>query len=139
MASPETFEATETRLAGLVGKVVVKTRLHGLPGTGPRPSRLEAIITSDPAEAAKRVGEIRLLGGEPILQRFVEGQLLIYTGVVDREGAVLASVQHEAERIWPPKAGFSCRAMTTPVDAVLERRLTSMLVSVGWVGWPSSR
>lgn len=134
VASPETFVPTEARLSGLVGKVVVKTRLHGLPGTGPRPSRLEAIITSEPREAAKRVGEIRLLGGEPVLQRFVEGKLLIYTGVVDREGAVRASVQHEAERIWPPKAGFSCRAITTPVDAVLERRLTSMLVLLGWVG-----
>jgi hypothetical protein len=134
VASPETFEPTEAQLSSLVGKVVIKTRLHGLPGTGPRQSRLEATITSDPGEATRRVGEIRLLGGQPVLQRFIEGKLLIYTGVVDRDGAVLASVQHEAERIWPPKAGFSCRAITTPVDAVLERRLASMLVSLGWVG-----
>jgi predicted ATP-grasp superfamily ATP-dependent carboligase len=134
LASPETMEPTEENLGRLNEKVVVKARHHGMPGQQPTPARLEVAITSVHDEVRQAVAQMRSLGGKPLLQRFIRGTLLIYTGVVDGSGTVVASVQHVAERIWPPGAGFSCRAVTMPVDRDLEQQLATMLSSVGWVG-----
>jgi hypothetical protein len=134
LAAPRTVEATADALASISGRTVIKARLHTTPGGDHVPARLEATIVGTSAEAEARAAVIRAAGGQPLIQDFVEGTLLIYTAVVDETGDVVCRVQHEAERIWPPGAGFSCRAMTRPVDADLERKLTALLRSAGWIG-----
>ena len=43
-------------------------------------------------------------------------------------------MQHVAERVWPAGAGYSCRAVTLPIDPELERKLLAIAFRCGWWG-----
>jgi predicted ATP-grasp superfamily ATP-dependent carboligase len=129
-AVPRTVPATEAELLHVQGPVLVKARLHAVPGR----ARLEAGLCGDPAAARRRAAAIRAAGGEPLLQEHVSGPLVAYTALADVEGGIVAALQQEAEAIWPPGSGVSVRARTVPVDAGLAAAAARLLSELGWLG-----
>jgi predicted ATP-grasp superfamily ATP-dependent carboligase len=112
------------------GPFVVKPRLTATPGA----LRVYARLAHDRAAAERQAAAIERLGGEPVVQAFVPGELEALTVVADRDGALVASVQQRADRIWPAFTGGSVRAVTVPVDAALRERVGALLREVGWFG-----
>lgn len=120
-------------LGGLSGPFVVKPLVHG--GVGHRgPSRLEARRVPDAEGALRRVREIELAGGSAVVQEVVTGDLLALVVLLDRQGRLVAAVQQRAERLQPPLAGVSARAVTVPVDEELTDRASDFLRRTGWWG-----
>lgn len=133
LATPKTVEAGDAEVERWSGPLVVKARLHWVPGTGGGP-RIEPRVVSGPGEAAQAVASVRAAGGSPLLQEIVEGDLLAFSGLVDEEGRVIARIQQRADRVWPTPAGASVRGRTVPVDEGLAQGAERLLGSLGWVG-----
>jgi predicted ATP-grasp superfamily ATP-dependent carboligase len=112
------------------GPFVVKPRVTA----SSRALRVYARLAHDRAEAEREAAEITRLGGEPVVQAFVAGELEALTVVADRDGALVASVQQRADRIWPALAGGSVRAVTVPVDPGLRDRVAALVRELGWFG-----
>ena len=127
---PWTAAASEEELIRAQGPVIVKARLHAVPGR----ARFEAELCRDSTAARAAAARIREAGGEPILQERIEGPLVAYTALADREGTVVAALQQEAEATWPPEAGVSVRARTVPVDPELAAASARLLAALGWFG-----
>jgi len=134
LAAPDTREATPQNLAQLGDHVVaVKAQHPRLIGTGHERHRVETRV--GPAnEAVAWAAEIRAAGGTPIVQERVQGHLLSFTALVDRDGEVIAEEQQVAERIWPAEAGVSVRATTVTVDRALGDAIAGVLGEIGWFG-----
>jgi predicted ATP-grasp superfamily ATP-dependent carboligase len=127
---PRTAAATEEELIRTQYPVIVKARLHAVPGR----ARLEAALCRDAAAARAAGATMREAGGEPILQERVEGPLVAYTALADRDGNVVAALQQEAEATWPPEAGVSVRARTVPIDPELAAGAARLLTGLRWFG-----
>jgi len=130
---PETRPAEEAS-AELDGPVIVKPRLTTVADPEGRPLRLRAVIARTPAEAAAQIDFLRSVGAAPLVQRYVAGPLTACIAVTDRDGRVLASIQQEAERVWPRGMGGSVRAKTVPVDEELARGVGALLAELEWFG-----
>jgi predicted ATP-grasp superfamily ATP-dependent carboligase len=112
---------------------VVKERVHaGTDRSGG--DRVEALVATTERAATRRVSEIHATGGDALLQELARGRLIAYTSVMSPDGSVLAAVEQEAERIFPPDAGASARARTVPVDPGLAERVERLLRGLGWWG-----
>jgi predicted ATP-grasp superfamily ATP-dependent carboligase len=129
-AVPRMTPATEAELLRVQGPVLVKARLHAVPGR----ARLEAELCGNAAAARHRADEIRAAGGVPLLQEHLSGPLVAYTALTDVEGGIVAALQQEAEAIWPPGSGASVRARTVPVDAGLAAAAARLLAELRWFG-----
>ena len=70
---------------------------------------------------------------EPILQEVVQGDLMSFQAVMDREGRMLAPVQQLSPRTWPPDSGSAARSHTVAMDAVLAA--PGGAPSSGSLGW----
>jgi predicted ATP-grasp superfamily ATP-dependent carboligase len=134
VATPRTVEATEEELAAIEGPVIVKARMHWVPGAVGTPGHMEAMLAPGRAEATRRAAQISVAGGRPLLQDNVEGDLLAYVAMVAPGGSVLAHIQQLADRRWPPLTGVSARAVTTRVDDSLARHVKLLLDDLGWFG-----
>lgn len=88
----------------------------------------------DIATAEERVQDIQATGNEPVVQPFIEGQLMAFSSVIDAKGDLLARVQQISERIYPQSAGLSVRARTVDVDERLAALATGLLRRLGWLG-----
>ena len=134
LGTPVTVEATADQLERWEPPMVVKPRLHApLAGDG-GPSRLEATITADRRTASERARKIRELGGVPLLQEQLSGELMAFVIVADRESRVVARCQQIVEATWPPGAGVSSRARTTAIDEDLAERVAALVRELGWFG-----
>lgn len=72
---------------------------------------------------------------EPLLlQECARGPLIGLAVVIDRDGTVVARLQQEALRTWPPAAGGSALAVTVAPDEELTRRAARLLVAAGYWG-----
>jgi predicted ATP-grasp superfamily ATP-dependent carboligase len=129
---PRLEPATESAVASASGPTIVKARMHSKAEDG-EPPRHDTNLAPAP-DLARRVEEMRSSGADVYLQEFVEGQLIAFATVVDRSGDLVARVQQRAERIWPPGAGASTRAETTPIDEELAETIEAFLRSLGWFG-----
>jgi predicted ATP-grasp superfamily ATP-dependent carboligase len=69
-----------------------------------------------------------------IVQRLAEGDLLSLSLVLARDGSVVARFQQRAKRTWPPGAGGSSLAVSTPLDEALAGAATEMLRAAGFFG-----
>ncbi len=127
---PWTAAATEEELMRTHGPVIVKARLHSVPGR----ARFEAELCRDSAAARAAAAKIQKADGEPILQERIEGPLVAYTALVDRGGIVVAALQQEAEATWPPEAGVSVRARTVPIDPEIAAAAARLLAGLRWFG-----
>jgi len=124
----------ETLAEALDGPVVVKPRLTTTAGEEGGALRLRAVLAQTAEEAQERVDFLRSVGAEPLLQRYVPGELTALIVVTDREGRLVVSVQQAADVIWPLEAGGSVRARTVPVDEGLEERVGALLAELRWFG-----
>ena len=112
---------------------VVKERSHAAASRrshGP----VAAVVATDPAEMVRLADHIRSLGGEPLLQEAVSGDLMAYMALVNREGETVADVQQEAEATWRPEAGVSVRAESVLVDEALAAKASALFSALGWFG-----
>ncbi len=113
--------------------LVIKERVHaGAPGVDRL--RIEAFIAGTLEEAAMGVDRIHAAGRDAVLQEVVRGPLVAHSSVTTRDGDVLAAVQQEAERIFPPETGVSTRAHTVPLERDLADAAARLLNELGWFG-----
>ena len=129
-----TIVATVEELDRWMPPFVVKARAHAPLADDVGPSRLEATIVADRAAAERRVDEIRALGGDPVFQEMLPGALVAFAAVADSDSRIIACAQQAADATWPPGAGVSARARTTPVDQGLAAQVEALLAELGWVG-----
>ncbi len=113
--------------------VVVKARVHARPDLPGTPPRIDSTVVVGRTAVRHRIAEITADGGDPQVQVFHEGRLVAYSAVRGHDGVVARSLQRAA-RIWPPRAGASCRAVTVPLDPRLVRRCDALLDALGWFG-----
>ena len=134
LGAPKTKIANENTLDIFDPPFVVKPRVHWAPGRDRAPSRFEAVIVPDRAQALDRISEIRSAGGEAIVQEFVKGRLMAYTVLVEPNGGLLAEVQQITEGPWPSPRGVSRRAKTVPPNRGLARGVSDLLEDLEWTG-----
>jgi predicted ATP-grasp superfamily ATP-dependent carboligase len=116
------------------GLVIVKPRLTTIQGPEGGALRLRATLASSSEEAAQSADELRAVGAEPIVQRYVPGALTALIVLADRGSRPVVTVQQRAEAIWPAQVGGSVRAQTEEVDQRLEERVERLLAELGWFG-----
>ena len=133
LSVPRTSEARDEVVERLDAPTIVKPRLHSVLRPG-APGRLETVVARSPEEAREAVAGIREAGVEAILQEVVEGDLMSFQAVVDRDGRMLAPVQQLSPRTWPPDSGSAARGHTVAVDALLAGRVASLFQCLGWFG-----
>ena len=112
--------------------VVVKPRhttVHD-PDGGPLRLRAEVKHTQDEAEA--RVEYLEGVGAEPLVQRYVDGDLVAQIAVTDRESRVVAAVQQRASSMTP--RGGTARGETEALDAGLAEGVAALLADLNWFG-----
>ena len=114
--------------------VVVKARRHAAPERPGAPPRVDTNVVLGAAAVRRRVAELCALGAEPVLQEFLDGPLVAYSAVTDRDSVVVAECMQAASRIWPPHAGASCRARSVPVDPHIAQGAAGLFKSLGWFG-----
>jgi predicted ATP-grasp superfamily ATP-dependent carboligase len=131
---PETKVATAEAIRAMTYPVLVKARLHWVPGSSGCSSRIEGVVARDPEAALKAANAVRDAGGEPIVQEFVKGGLMAYVVLLDEDGAVVAEMQQSADTIWPTAAGVFARGRTVSVDPELATRTQQLLDEIGWFG-----
>jgi predicted ATP-grasp superfamily ATP-dependent carboligase len=110
---------------------VIKPRLTFLDGVS---GHMRASVATDEACARARIEEMRAAGAEPIIQEHVEGPLMAFIALTDRDARVVAQTQQVADRIWPAGVGVSARAHTVAVDPVLAAKVGRLLEGLGWFG-----
>jgi len=114
--------------------VIVKPRRTTLRAREGGPLRLHAEPAQTPEEATARVAFLESVGAEPLVQGYVEGDLVAYVAVTDRKSRVVAAVQQRADTVWPRRSGGSVRAETVPLDAALAERVAALLADLNWFG-----
>jgi predicted ATP-grasp superfamily ATP-dependent carboligase len=114
--------------------VVVKPRRTTVLDPQGGPLRLRASVAQTPDDARAQVEYLESVGAEPLVQEYVEGDLLAYVAVTDRDSRVISAVQQRTEEIWPRHSGGSIRARTEPVDDELANRVGALLGDLHWFG-----
>jgi predicted ATP-grasp superfamily ATP-dependent carboligase len=132
--TPRTWAGCEGVEEGFEGPIIVKCRFHWEPGRSGGTGRLEARIVPDPAAARVQAERVRLGGGEPVYQEVVDGKLMGFTVLTDRDGETVAELQQMAPLTWRPRVGMPARAYTVPVEPSLARAIRRMLKELGWFG-----
>lgn len=113
------------------GPLVVKPRLTFLAGVD---GHVRSRVVSDVPAAMEAVDAMRGLGAKPIVQEHLQGQLMAFTALADRDAQIVACVQQVSDRIWPLDAGISARAHTVAVDEQLAAGAQRLLEALGWFG-----
>jgi predicted ATP-grasp superfamily ATP-dependent carboligase len=133
LAVPVTVEGADGVVEDVGLPVIVKCRLHWSPDQNSS-GRIEAAVARTKQEAEDLAELVTSLGGKPLFQEVVEGDLLAYTALAGEDSKVIADVQQRADRMWPPASGVSVRAVTEPVDESLRERAGELLSALNWVG-----
>ena len=134
LAVPRTAQATDDAIERLDAPAIVKPRLHSVLRPG-APGRLETVLARSPEEARDAVAEIREAGVEPILQEVVQGDLMSFQAVIDRDGTdagagPAALPAHLAARL---RVGGT-RSHTVAIDPVLAAQVAAFFQRLGWFG-----
>jgi predicted ATP-grasp superfamily ATP-dependent carboligase len=112
--------------------VVVKPRQTTVHDPQGGPLRLRAEVKETPVEAHVRVEYLESVGAEPLVQRFVEGDLVAQVMVTDRDSRVVAAVQQRASSMTP--SGGTARGETEDLDQTLAEGVTALLAELNWFG-----
>ena len=112
--------------------LVVKPRHTTVRAADGSPLRLRAEVATTSEEAAARVEYLESVGAEAVIEAYIEGDLVAYVALADRESRVLAGLQQRASVVSP--GGGSVRAETVAVDPVLEEKVTALLTDLAWFG-----
>lgn len=116
------------------GGTVVKAKLHPALDRAGSSARMEVLVARDDAEAEDRMRELHAVGRQPLIQEYVNGELMSLTLLLDRDGQVIARAQQVAERTYPRRAGVDARSRTVPIDEGLAAKTTALLTDLGWFG-----
>jgi carbamoylphosphate synthase large subunit len=125
LAVPESAGAEEV-------PVVVKPRQTTVHDPHGGPLRLRAELKVTPAEAKARVDYLEAVGAEPLVQRYVEGDLVAQVVVTDRDSRVVAAVQQRASSTTP--LGGTARGETEALDPSLAEGVAALLADLNWFG-----
>jgi predicted ATP-grasp superfamily ATP-dependent carboligase len=134
VASPDTAIPDEQASWAKTETVVVKPRLHWEPNRLATELRVEARAATGPVAVEAEVRRISDAGAEPVLQRYLTGQLMAYVAVIDVNGRILAHAQQRALHTYPKRVGVSARAVTEPVDLALAARVVTLVGELGLSG-----
>jgi predicted ATP-grasp superfamily ATP-dependent carboligase len=113
------------------GLLVVKPRHTFLAGVD---GHVRSKVVPNASAALEAVEAMRCLGARPIVQEHLQGQLMAFTALTDRDAQIVARVQQVSDRIWPLDAGISARAHTVAVDEQLAAGTQRLLEALGWFG-----
>jgi predicted ATP-grasp superfamily ATP-dependent carboligase len=131
---PFTVEASEAELERHAPPYVLKARVHAPFVEAEGPSRIATRFVPDRDIAQAVAAEMRAGGGVPLVQELVQGRLIAFVVVADRESRVVARAQQLADRIWPPLCGVSSRAHTVAIDEPMAARVQALLEELEWTG-----
>ena len=112
--------------------VVVKPRQTTVHDPRGGPLRLRAEVEETPEEADARVEYLESVDAEPLIQSFVEGDLVAIVAVTDRESRIVAAVQQRASAMTPH--GGTARGETEVLDPSLSERVGALLADLNWFG-----
>lgn len=112
--------------------VVVKPRQTTVHDPHGGPLRLRAEVKETQEEADARVDYLETVGAEPLVQRYVEGDLVAQVVVTDRDSRVVAAVQQRASSMTP--RGGTARGETEALDPPLAERVAALLTDLNWFG-----
>jgi predicted ATP-grasp superfamily ATP-dependent carboligase len=112
--------------------VVVKPRRTTVHDPDGGPLRLRAEVKDTQPAAEARVAYLESLGAEPLVQRYVEGDLVAYVAVTDRDSRVVAGLQQRASSM--TLRGGTARGETEAVDPALAEGVASLLADLNWFG-----
>jgi predicted ATP-grasp superfamily ATP-dependent carboligase len=112
--------------------VVVKPRRTTVHDPDGGQLRLRAEVKATPEEAEARVEYLETVGAEPLLQRYVEGDLVAQVVVTDRDSRVVAAVQQRASSKTP--SGGTARGETEALDPSVAEGVAALLAELNWFG-----
>lgn len=112
------------------GPLLVKPNLRRLAGD----ARVATELVAGPADARALRDVLAADGEGAFFQERLDGNLLGLSVVTADDGRVVAAVQQEADRLFPPGTGMSAHATTVPVDTELVGRVERLLRELGWFG-----
>lgn len=114
--------------------VVVKERLHGQENQGGRAPHSAPVLAVTTKEAIAAAAAIEGGGGTPLFQEAVAGDLIAYVACRTKDGHIVGEMQQRALHTFPPQAGVSVRAVSTPVDPALRDACARLLDELGLWG-----
>ena len=132
LAAPRTRLAEPAAVAAAAAPLVVKARLHWRPEEPGADRHVLAVECATHDEVVEAVAAMEAVGGVPLLQDRVDGDLMAVSVVMGRDGRLLAASQQESDRLSLRRT--SVLAHTTPPDADLLERVRTMLADLGWYG-----
>jgi predicted ATP-grasp superfamily ATP-dependent carboligase len=97
----------------------------------------QALAHPRAVDSEEQLDELRAEVGhaEPVIvQDLADGPLTAVAVVLDRDGRLVADFHQEARRTWPPGAGPSTLAVSTPPDPELAERCAELLRNAGYWG-----
>jgi predicted ATP-grasp superfamily ATP-dependent carboligase len=112
--------------------VVVKPRQTTVHDPDGGPLRLRAEVKGTQEEAEARIDYLEGVGAEPLVQRYVEGDLVAQVLVTDRDSRVVTALQQRASSMTP--RGGTARGVTEALDPVLAERVAALLADLNWFG-----
>jgi predicted ATP-grasp superfamily ATP-dependent carboligase len=114
--------------------VVVKPRRTTVQDPDGGPLRLRAEVWNTPEEVKARAGYLESVGADPLLQQYVEGDLVALVAVTDRDSNIVTAIQQRTSTLWPRRSGGTVRAETEAVDPELADRVAALLADLNWFG-----
>ena len=125
------FEVAES-VAPEEAPVVVKPRQTTVHDPDGGPLRLRAELEKTPEQAEARIDYLESVGAEPLVQRYVQGDLVAFVVVTDRDSSIVAAVQQRASAV--TTRGGTSRGETEPLDPALTERVGALLSDLNWFG-----
>ena len=111
--------------------LIIKEKIHGQETAEGRAGHSAPSIAHTVGEAQAAVAAVESAGGTPLLQEALQGELIAYCVVRSRDGRTVGDLQQRALKTFPPGAGVSVRAETTPVDEQLREQCLRLLDTLG--------
>ena len=111
--------------------LIVKESVHGQETPEGRAAHSPPVLVRTVTEARSAADALQRAGSKALFQEAIEGDLIAYCVARDREGRTVGEVQQRALRTFPPGAGVSVRAVTTPVDPSVKEACAQLLDELG--------
>lgn len=124
IAIPRTEVASPEALAAWQGPLALKPATHFC----------GARLFDDAAAAVEAAAAIAAAGATPLAQERIDGKLLAFATVADRDGRLVSVSQQIAQRVWPAGVGVTARGVTVAIDPQLRDAVGAMLGELGWFG-----
>ena len=128
IATPRTLEARDNNLGSLGYPAVIKQRLHWTSG------QIEAIVVNNFSEARDAVRKIREANGQPLVQEYIPGHMLIFVSLVDKRHCIIANYSQIVTHQGRSESGSIARARTIHSDELLTTNVQELMSNTEWFG-----